>query len=44
VSVHILEVSLAMAGKFVTHTIDKDVQDRMFNEAVAELEDTSWPS
>ena len=44
VSVHILDVSLAMAGKFVTHAIDKDVQDRMFNETVAELEDSSWPN
>ena len=44
VSVHILDVSLAVAGKFITQTIDKDVQDKMFKEAVAEMEDTAWPS
>jgi len=44
ISLHILEVSLEIASKFVQHTIDKETQDRMFEETIAELEETTWLS
>ena len=40
---HIIEVSSAMAGKFVTHSIDDATQSRLFAETLAELEETAWP-
>jgi F-type H+-transporting ATPase subunit b len=44
ISMYILEVSTSMAGKFVALTIDKETQDKMFREAIRELEEASWPS
>jgi len=41
-SAYILEASLAIAGKFVAHSMDKDTQDRMFNDTIAELEESGW--
>ena len=39
---HILDISTAMAGKFVSQTIDKEMQDKIFEETMAELEATAW--
>ena len=41
---YIIDLSSAMAGKIVTHAIDPEIQDRLFAEALQELEDTSWPT
>ncbi|MDR0326524.1 MAG: F0F1 ATP synthase subunit B [Oscillospiraceae bacterium] len=38
----ILEVSAAMAEKMVALSVGKDVQERLFDETMAELEGTSW--
>ena len=43
-SAYILEASLAIAGKFVAVSMDKAAQDRIFNETIAELEETEWLS
>lgn len=40
----IIEVSAAMAGKFVVQTIDADVQSRLFDETMTELEEATWQS
>jgi F-type H+-transporting ATPase subunit b len=42
VSAQILDLSVLMAGKFVTQAIDKTTQDRMFEEAISGLEDATW--
>ncbi|MGI6169080.1 MAG: hypothetical protein ACOYI4_05090 [Christensenellales bacterium] len=39
---HIIEASSLMARKFVQHTIDQDTQDRLYDETMAELEETTW--
>jgi len=39
---NILEVSAAMAGKFVMCAIDKETQDKIFEETIAELEEAAW--
>ena len=39
----ILEVSSRMAGKIVQYAMDETTQDRLFKEAIAELEGTAWP-
>jgi F-type H+-transporting ATPase subunit b len=41
---HILEVSSLMAGKFVAQNIDSATQDRLFDETMAQLEETKWLS
>jgi F-type H+-transporting ATPase subunit b len=41
---HIIEVASAMAEKVVTHTVDKETQDRLFNETLKELEEAAWPN
>ena len=41
---HIIDVACVVAEKFVAHAIDPSVQDRLFDEAMAELEETAWPS
>ncbi|MGI6161243.1 MAG: hypothetical protein ACOYJD_04355 [Christensenellales bacterium] len=41
---YIIEASSLMAGKFVEKTIDSDTQDRLFDEAIAELEESAWLS
>jgi hypothetical protein len=33
-----------MAGKFLTENIDEDAQNRIFNEAIEELETMTWPT
>ena len=38
----ILEVSTAMAGKLIGATIDQEIHDRLFTEAVDELESILW--
>jgi len=40
---HIIGLSSIMAGKIVAHTMDEGVQDRLFQEALAELEASTWP-
>lgn len=40
---HVIELSSAMASKIVSHVIDREVQDRLFDEALRELEDATWP-
>ena len=40
---HIIDISSVMAEKIVVHTIDYYTQERLFSEALAELEDASWP-
>jgi F-type H+-transporting ATPase subunit b len=44
ISEQILELSVLMAGKFVTQAMDRSTQERMFEEAIAGLEDASWLS
>ena len=39
---YILEASLAVAGKFVTLSMSKEAQDKMFKETIAELEESEW--
>ena len=39
---YIIEVSSIIAGKFVADAIDGDTQDRLFAEAIAELENSAW--
>ncbi|MGI6238964.1 MAG: hypothetical protein ACOYI5_04985 [Christensenellales bacterium] len=41
---HIIEVSAAMAGKFVEASIDGAAQDRLFDETMRELEEATWLS
>ena len=43
-SVYILESSLAIASKFVSHNMDKETQDRIFKSTISELEETEWLS
>jgi hypothetical protein len=31
-----------LAGKFIEHAIDREAQDRLFDEAMAQLEETAW--
>ena len=40
----IIDISSLMAAKFVAHAIDRDTQDRLFAETIAELEDMVWPT
>ena len=40
---HVIELSSAMASKIVSHVIDREAQDRLFDEALRELEDAAWP-
>jgi len=39
---YILDVSMTMAGKFISHAIDQETQDRIFQEAISELETVPW--
>jgi len=39
---HIIETSSAMAKKILTYAIDKEAQDKLFAETIAELENTQW--
>ena len=39
---HVIELSAAMASKIVAHVVDPEIQDRLFEEALSELEDAPW--
>ncbi|MCL2699171.1 MAG: F0F1 ATP synthase subunit B [Defluviitaleaceae bacterium] len=41
---HIIDVSSLMTEKFIARSIDKELQDKLFAETMAELEDAAWPS
>jgi F-type H+-transporting ATPase subunit b len=41
---HIIDVSSLLASKFVEHSIDEKAQDKLFDEAITELERATWPS
>ena len=38
----IIECSSTMVAKFLTRTIDAEMQEQLFNETMAELEDVAW--
>jgi len=38
----IIDVSSVMTAKFLTKSIDADVHEQLFNEAIAELEEIPW--
>ena len=38
----IIECSSAMVSKFLTRAIDAEMQEKLFNETMAELEDVAW--
>ena len=42
IRLHIIDVASVMAEKFVAHAIDEDTRNKLFDEAMAELEDTIW--
>ena len=39
----VIALSSVMAGKILAHEMDQATQDRLFAEALAELENTPWP-
>lgn len=39
---HIIELSSLIAKKYIAQTIDNDTQDRLFEEAIAQLEEAQW--
>jgi len=38
----IIEISSAMAEKFMKRTIDEETQNKLFTETLAEVEEISW--
>jgi len=42
--VHIIDVAATMTEKLVSYTIDKETQDRLFEETLKELEEAAWPN
>jgi F-type H+-transporting ATPase subunit b len=38
----VIDVSSVMVAKFLTRTIDEETQQRLFDEAMAELEELAW--
>ena len=42
--VHIIDVAAVMTEKLVSYTIDKETQDRLFEETLKELEEAAWPN
>ena len=40
---YIIDLATAMAEKIVAHSIDRETQERLFQETLAELEDVTWP-
>ena len=40
---HVIDLSSVMASKIVTHAMDEKTQDRLFQEALTELEASTWP-
>lgn len=41
---HIIEVSTMMASKYISQAIDSEQQDKIFEETISELEETTWLS
>ncbi len=41
---HIVEISALMTEKLVRKTIDRETHERLFDEALAELEEAPWPN
>jgi len=39
---YIIELSSLIAEKYISKNIDNEIQDKLFEEAIAELEDTQW--
>lgn len=39
---HIIELASFMAQKYITLNIDDETQDKLFEEAIAQLEDAQW--
>ena len=39
---YIVEIAALMAQNYVAQTIDDETQDKLFEEALAELEDAQW--
>ena len=39
---HVIELSSAMASKIMAHVVDEAAQDRLFEEALHELEGATW--
>ena len=40
---YIIDLASAMAEKIVAHSMDRETQERLFRETLAELEDVTWP-
>jgi F0F1-type ATP synthase membrane subunit b/b' len=40
----VIEISSAIAAKFLTKSIDADEHEKLFNETLAELEGIAWHS
>lgn len=40
--VYIVELATLLAEKYIAHSIDEKEQDKLFNEALAQLEETQW--
>lgn len=41
---YIIELSSLMAGKLIKKDVDDQMQDELFDESIAELEEATWPS
>lgn len=41
---YIIEIAALMAKKYIIQTIDNDIQDRIFEDTLAKMEDTKWQS
>jgi F-type H+-transporting ATPase subunit b len=39
---YIIELAFLIANKYVTHNIDDETQDKLIEEAIAQLEDARW--
>jgi F0F1-type ATP synthase membrane subunit b/b' len=40
----IIEVAAVMSEKILKRAVDREIQDEMYSEAMAELEGTAWRS
>lgn len=41
---YIIEIAALMAKKYIIQTIDNDIQDKIFEDTLAKMEDTKWQS
>lgn len=41
---HMIELATLMAQKYIAQNIDEATQDRLFAEAIAQLEEAQWPN